>query len=85
MAWKLSFEEGASIYKPPLFCGLNYKFWEARMKIFIESIDQRIWDSIENGPYIPKFRKMLSLQNLCPNGQMMNVRWLSLISLLKIL
>ena len=36
---------------------LNYKFWEARMKIFIESIDQRIWDSIENGPYIPKFKK----------------------------
>ena len=57
MAGKLSFEEGASIYKPPLFCGLNYKFWEARMKIFIESIDQRIWDSIENGPYIPKFKK----------------------------
>ena len=57
MAGKLSFEEGASIYKPPLFCGLNYKFWVARMKIFIESIDQRIWDSIENGLYIPKFKE----------------------------
>jgi len=42
MAGKLSFEEGASIYKPPLFCGLNYKYWEARMKIFVESIDQGI-------------------------------------------
>jgi len=39
MAGKQSFEEGASIYKPPLFCGLNYKYWEARMKIFVESID----------------------------------------------
>ena len=57
MAGKLSFEEGASIYKPPLFCGLNYKYWEARMKIFIESINQGIRDSIENGPYIPKFKK----------------------------
>jgi len=38
MAGKLSFEEGASIYKPPLFCGLNYKYWEARMKIFVEFI-----------------------------------------------
>jgi len=27
------------------------------MKIFIESIDQRIWDSIENDPNIPKFKK----------------------------
>jgi len=57
MAGKQYFEEGASIYKPPLLCGLNYKYWEARMKIFVESIDQGIWDSIENGPYIPKFKK----------------------------
>ena len=86
MAGKLSLEEGASIYKPPFFCGLNYKFWEAGMKIFIESIGQRIWDSIQNGPYISKFKKeILSLQNLCPNGQMMNVSWLNLISLLKTL
>jgi len=54
MAGKLSFEEGASINKPPLFCGLNYKYWEARMKIFVESIDKGIWDAIENGPFIPK-------------------------------
>ena len=57
MAGKLSFEEGASIYKPHLFSGLNYKYWEARMKIFVESIDQGIWDSIENGPFIPKLKK----------------------------
>ena len=57
MAGKQSFEEGSSIYKSPLFCGLNYKYWEARMKIFVESIDHGIWDSIENGPYIPKFKK----------------------------
>jgi len=57
MARKLSFEEGASINKPPLFCGLNYKYWEARMKIFVESIDQGIWDAIENGPFIPKIKK----------------------------
>jgi len=61
MAGKLSFEEGASIYKPPLFCGLNYKYWEAGMKSFVESIDQGIWDSIENGLFIPKFKKNGSL------------------------
>jgi len=57
MAGKLSFEEGASINKPHLFCGLNYKCWEARMKIFVESIDQGIWDSIENSPFIRKLKK----------------------------
>ena len=57
MVGKLPFKEGASINKPPLFFGLNYKYWEARMKIFVESIDQGIWDAIENGPFIPKIKK----------------------------
>jgi len=57
MAGKLPFEEGASINKPHLFCGLNYKYWKARMKIFVESIDQGIWYAIENAPFIPKIKK----------------------------
>jgi len=48
---KLSFAEGASIHKPLMFSGINYQFWKVRMKFFIESIDQRIWDAIINGPY----------------------------------
>jgi len=27
------------------------------MKIFVESIDQGIWDAIENGHFIPKIKK----------------------------
>ena len=57
MAGKLPFEESASINKPPLFCGLNYNYWDAIMKIFVESIDQGIWDAIENGLFIPKIKK----------------------------
>jgi len=54
---KLPFGGGTSINRPPLFCGLNYRFWKIRMKIFIKSLDKRIWDAIENGPFIPKFEK----------------------------
>ena len=54
MAEKLPFGEGASINRPPLFCGLNYQFWKVRMKIFVEFLDKGIWDAIENGPFIPK-------------------------------
>ena len=36
-----------------MFSGVNYQFWKVRMKIFIESIDQGIWNAIVNGPYIP--------------------------------
>jgi len=37
-----------------MFSGINYPFWKIRMKIFIESIDQGIWDAILNEPYTPK-------------------------------
>jgi len=57
MAEKLPFREGASINRSPLFCGLNYHFWKVRMKIFVESLDRRIWNAVENGPFIPKFKK----------------------------
>ena len=57
MAEKLPFGEGASINRPPLFCGLNYHFWKVRMKIFVESLDKGIWDAIENDHFIPKFEK----------------------------
>jgi len=53
MADKLPFGEGASINRPPLFCGVNYQFWKVRMKIFVESIDKGIWNAIKNGLFIP--------------------------------
>jgi len=49
---KLPFAEGASIHRPPMFSGVNYQFWKVRMKIFIESIERGIWNTIVNGPYI---------------------------------
>ena len=57
MAEKLPFGEGASINRPPLFCGLNYQFWKVRTEIFVEYLDKGICDAIENGPFIPKFEK----------------------------
>ena len=57
MVEKLPFGEGASINKLPLFCGLNYKFQNVRMKFFVESIDKGICDAITNGPFIPKLEK----------------------------
>jgi len=48
---KLPFGEGASINRPPLFCGVNYQFWKVRMKIFMHSTD------IENGPFIPQVKR----------------------------
>jgi len=85
MAEKLPFGKGASINRPPLFCGLNYQFWKVRMKIFVESLDKGIWDAIENGPFIPKFEKDgSSIENLGPNGLMLKIKRPSLIALPRI-
>jgi len=51
---KLLFAEGASIHRPPMFCGINYQFWKIRIQIFIESIDKGIWDATVNEPYASK-------------------------------
>ena len=53
MTDKLPFGEGAYINRPPLFCGVNYQFWQVRMKIFVESINKGIQDAIKNGLFIP--------------------------------
>jgi len=57
MAEKLPFEDGASIKRSLLFCGLNYQFWKVRMKLFVESMNREIWDAIVNGHFVPKFEK----------------------------
>jgi len=56
MAHKLPFGEGASINRPPLFCGVNYQFWTVK-KIFMHSTDKGIWETIENGPFIPQVKR----------------------------
>ena len=46
--------EGQSISRPPYFDGTNYTYWKERMKIFIQSIDYKLWLVIKNGPTMPK-------------------------------
>jgi len=52
---ELPFVEGASIHRPPMFTSVNCQFWKIRIKIFIISIDQGIWNAMMNEPFIPKY------------------------------
>ena len=52
MADKSVFGEGASLNKPPLFCGQNYPIWYIRMKFFIQPLDKNIWNAISNNTYV---------------------------------
>ncbi|RDX81675.1 Ankyrin repeat-containing protein, partial [Mucuna pruriens] len=46
--------EGQSILMPPRFDGKNYTEWNELMKLFIQSVDFKLWFVIKNGPKIPK-------------------------------
>ena len=34
---------------PPYFDGSNYAFWKVRMRAFLCSIDEAVWDAVEIG------------------------------------
>ena len=42
-------EHGYSLVIPPHFNGNNYAYWKVKMKAFLKSIDERVWNSVEYG------------------------------------
>ena len=38
-----------SLVIPPHFNRNNYAYWKVRMKAFLKSIDERVWNSVEYG------------------------------------
>ena len=50
---QITFKEGASLNRLPLFEGEHFSFWQARMQIFIQSTDLGAWNVMLNGPHIP--------------------------------
>ena len=40
-------EHGHSLVIPPHFVGNNYAYWKVRMKAFLKSIDERVWNSVK--------------------------------------
>ena len=42
-------DRSQSLNAPPFFDGSNYAFWKVRMRVFLSSSDESVWDAIENG------------------------------------
>ena len=42
-------EHRHSLVISPHFDGNNYAYWKVRMKAFLKSIDERVWNSVEYG------------------------------------
>ena len=42
-------DRGQSLIIYPLFDGTNYAYWKVRMRAFLQSLDEKVWQAIEIG------------------------------------
>ena len=47
-------DKGQSLIIPPLFDGTNYAYWKVRMRAFMQSLDEKMWQAIKIGWTKPK-------------------------------
>ena len=45
---------GQSLIIPPLFDGTNYAYWKVRMRAFLQSLNEKVWQAVEIGWTKPK-------------------------------
>ena len=50
-------DRSQSLNVPPYFDGSNYAFWKVRMRAFLRSIDEAVWDVVEIGCTRPEEAK----------------------------
>ena len=42
-------DRGKSLIIPPLFDDTNYAYWKVRMRHFLQSLDEKVWQAVEIG------------------------------------
>ena len=47
-------DRGQSLIIRPLFYGTNYAYWKVRMRAFLQSLDEKVWQAVEIGWTKPK-------------------------------
>ena len=47
-------DRGQSLIIPPSFDGTNYAHWKVRIRAFLQSLDEKVWQAVEIGWTKPK-------------------------------
>ena len=47
-------DRGQSLIILPLFDGTNYAYWKVHMRVFLQSLDEKVWQAVEIGWTKPK-------------------------------
>ena len=53
----INMDQSQSLNAPPYFDGSNYAFWKVRMRAFLCSIDESVWDTVDIGWTRPEAAK----------------------------
>ena len=40
-------DKGQSLIIPLLFDGTNYAYWKVRIRVFLQSLDEKVWQVVE--------------------------------------
>ena len=40
-------DRGQSLIIPPLFDGTNYAYWKVRIRGFLQSLNEKVWQAVE--------------------------------------
>ena len=46
-------DRGQILIIPPLFDGTNYAYWKVRMRVFLQSLDEKVWQAVKIGQTKP--------------------------------
>ena len=46
-------DRGQSLIIPPLFDGTNYAYWKVCIRVFLQSLDEKVWQAMEIGQTKP--------------------------------
>ena len=65
-------EHGHSLVIPPYFDGNNYAYWKVRMKAFLKSIDERVWNSVRRSPTLVSEWQTSQKEAVAFNSKAMN-------------
>ena len=48
-----TFREGQSTTRPLYFDGNDYLYWKTRIRIYLQALDYKIWEIVNDGPFMP--------------------------------
>lgn len=71
---RMSKTEGWSLTRPPYSDGSNYVYWKAKMKIFLKSLNESVWQAVVRG-WTPPTKEVVDANGVRSFQTMDYLKW----------